>query len=71
MPKIVVLNENTLGYLFNIDEFLWLGILDGSVIRGGHSWLNGPVAVIQPIDKIRPATQKDFKEYRVSPGEYF
>lgn len=41
-----------------------MGVLAGSVIKGGHSPLNGPVT-IYGTDKIRPATALDFDMFRV------
>jgi hypothetical protein len=61
MTKYVVLNENTLGYMIKPNL---MGVLHGSVLKGGHSELNGPVTLM-PSDKLRPATQKDFDDYSV------
>ena len=59
----VVLNEHTLGYLQPATPNL-LGVLAGSVLRGGHNPLNGPV-YFSERDRIRPATHDDFDAYRV------
>lgn len=63
--KYVVLNENTLCYRIDGQDY-HLGVLAGSVIRGGHDWKNGPVAV-GPLDTLRPATAEDFEFFRVDP----
>jgi len=65
--KYVVLNENTLGYLFEYKTLLMLGVLAGSVLKGGFDWKNGPI-IIGELDKknLRSATQKDFNFFRVS-----
>lgn len=64
MSKYVVKNENTLCYRQEGSELL--GVLAGSVIRGGHDWKNGAVSV-GPSDTLRPATLEDFDAYRVCP----
>ncbi len=61
--RYVVKNENTLGYIFRGREHT-MGVLAGSVIRGGHDPFNGSVAVT-PSDKVRTATREDFDSYRV------
>jgi hypothetical protein len=63
--KYVVLNENTLGYI-NEERPNTLGVLAGSVIRGGHVWSNGPVTIVPTVDKVRPATREDLETYRVA-----
>lgn len=62
--KCVVLGEHTLCYRIEGSETM-LGVLAGSVQRGGHNWLNGPVC-IAPGAKLRDATIADFDFYRVS-----
>jgi hypothetical protein len=66
--KYIVLNEHTLGYIIEGMPapigYSYMGILHGSVIKGGHDWKNGPV-LIHPSDKVRQATLKDFEDYRV------
>jgi hypothetical protein len=62
--KYVVLNENTLGYI-NAECPNTMGVLAGSVIRGGHNPLNGPVTIVPTIDEVRPAEIGDFATYRV------
>lgn len=63
--KYVVVNENTLCYRIE-GHPEWLGVLHGSVLRGGRHWMDGPF-VIGPLDKLRDATLEDFHQYRVSP----
>lgn len=65
MSKYVVLNEHTLCYRIEGQPY-HLGVLAGSVLRGGHDWKNGPVA-FGPSDTLRPATREDFETYRVCP----
>jgi hypothetical protein len=62
--KYVVLNESTLGYI-NEERPNALGVLAGSVVRGGYNPLNGPVAIAPMIDELRPAEIEDFDTYRV------
>lgn len=60
----VVKNENTLGYLFrNKNGSLYFGILAST--PQGYYWFNGPMPVLDGIDKYRKATQSDFDSYRV------
>lgn len=61
--KYVVLNENTLCYRIEATPSM-LGVLAGSVRRGGHNPLYGPVS-FTPSCALREATQKDFDEYSV------
>lgn len=61
-PKYVVMNENTLGYLQTGSSSM--GVLRGSVLKGGHDWMNGPVSVEGA--SVRPATKEDFEAYRVA-----
>lgn len=65
MTRYYVLNEHTLCYTICGSPEL-LGVLAGSVIRGGHDWKNGPVSA-GGSDTLRPATLEDFEAYRVSP----
>lgn len=70
MSIYVVFEEHTLGY-FQTDtmptEYGYMGVLAGSVVRGGRDWKNGPVVVYMPLDKdkIRLATKEDFDFFRV------
>jgi len=71
MPTVyVVLNEHTLGYVQTPDTRI-MGVLHGRVLRGGHDWKNGGVAVTPGIDLLRPATEEDFDAYRVMPPPNF
>jgi hypothetical protein len=60
----VVLNENTLGIILASRT---VEVLAGSVIKGGHNPLNGPVAFNPSIDRARLATAQDFETFRMSP----
>ena len=64
--KYIVVNENCLGYTDDLTVPFQMGVLQGSVARGGPDWRNGPVFVTSS-DQFRPATLKDFEDYRVSP----
>lgn len=66
--RYVVKDEHTLGYIYDEQPHL-LGVLHGSVIRGGHDWRNGPVA-ISSDENLRKATQADFDFYRVCSKGY-
>lgn len=57
-----VFNENTLCYKRENDPRF--GVLAGSVIRGGRSWLDGSFSEFAS-DVKRPATKADFETYRV------
>lgn len=61
--RYVVMNENTLGYIEGSRPSM--GVLAGSVLKGGHHWLNGPVSTFGCA--LRDATLADFQTYRVSP----
>jgi hypothetical protein len=63
--KYVVLDENTLCYRIPGMSTM-LGVLAGSVIRGGHNPINGPVSIL-PGANMREATLKDFDFFRVCP----
>lgn len=63
--KYVVLDEHTLCYRLDSGPKT-LGVLHGSVLRGGHDWKNGPVTFVHE-SQLRPATLEDFDFYRVSP----
>jgi hypothetical protein len=66
----VVMNDNTLGFINPTLLPGQMGVLHGSVLKGGHNWLNGPV-LIAPSDVLRPATLDDFKTFRVVPPPGF
>jgi hypothetical protein len=68
--KYVVLNEHTLCYRIDGGHPSHLGILNGSVLRGGHSPLKGWVYTFA-TDVIRPATRADFETFRVYLSERF
>lgn len=62
--KYVVMDEHTLGYL-QAEMPGWMGVLHGSVLKGGFDWKNGQVPIVPGITRLRPATKEDFAEYRV------
>lgn len=62
MSKYIVINENTLAYRIEGSQFV--GVLAGSVVRGGRNPLDGTIP-ISPLDKVRDATLGDFESYRV------
>lgn len=64
--RYVVVNENTLGYIYDVQPDS-LNVLAGSVIKGGRSPLNGPT-FIGANDQVRPATLADFETFRVHPS---
>jgi len=61
--QYLVGDEHTLVYKY--PGQLMMGVLAGSVIRGGHNPLNGCVVASQ-FKTLRPATVEDFKFFRVS-----
>ena len=63
--KYVVMNEHTLGYLSKAYPND-MGVLSGSVIKGGRDWKNGPAFIVPGHTHFRPATRADFAEYRVT-----
>jgi hypothetical protein len=64
--RYVVLDENTLGYL--IPEMPgYVGVLAGSVLKGGRDPMNGPALISPGLTKVRQATLDDFKSFRVMP----
>lgn len=63
-----VCDENTLCCQVPGDTLI--GILAGSVIRGGRNPLNG-VTHVSTFRTVRPATADDFTEYRCQPPRGF
>jgi hypothetical protein len=61
--KYLVCDEHTLCYAY--PNQLMMGVLAGSVIRGGHNPMSGCVFPSQ-FRTIRDATVEDFKFFRVS-----
>lgn len=59
--RYVVKDEHTLGYVRGNSS--WMGVLSGSVVRGGHSPFGGPVGTFGAV--IRDATVEDFAFFRV------
>ena len=65
--KYVVFKKYTLGYLFNIGNYSFLGILYGKLSKGGLNWRNGYYMVnSNEMQYIRIANQKDFDYFNVS-----
>jgi hypothetical protein len=60
--RYVVKDEHTLGYEINPTL---MGVLAGSIIKGGHDWKNGPVPITPGHTKLRPAKEADFHTFRV------
>lgn len=67
--RYVVINENTLGYIYS-EAPQWMGVLHGSVYRNGHDETRGPV-VLDVTDDVRDATAADFEAYRCLPPKGF
>lgn len=68
VTRFVVVDENLFGYI-NPEFPNHVGILATSVIRGScYSWMDGAVPV--PEKGMRPATRKDFDDFRISPKGY-
>lgn len=65
--KYFVCDENTLCYQVEGDTML--GILAGSVIRGGRNPLDG-VTHASTFRTMRPATVEDFSSFRVMPPRH-
>lgn len=68
--RYVVRNENTLGCIFARQPG-WLDVLQGDPFTGGADWKNGPVALLEGVDAVRPATLADFARFRVMPPPGF
>lgn len=67
--RYIVKGDHTLGYVLNPDfcppGYASIGVLAGSVLRGGHDWKNGPT--VAHHNELRDATPADFAAYRVLP----
>lgn len=61
--RYLVLNEHTLGYVAD-DAPLFLHVLNGHSVMGGHHWRNGSVQITSS-DALRIATRQDFTDYDV------
>jgi hypothetical protein len=64
--RYIVIGDHTLGYRISSDGKgnVWVGVLQGSVLRGGRDWKNGPTACFE--NELRPATALDFDFFRVT-----
>lgn len=64
--RYVVADEHTLGYL--IPEMPdYIGILAGSVLKGGPDPLQGTALIVPGHTQVRQATLEDFANFRVVP----
>ncbi|PNE59582.1 hypothetical protein A8H39_00075 [Paraburkholderia fungorum] len=63
--KYVVMDEHTLGYVMD-EAPNYIGVLAGSVKRGGRNPLDGPAIIAAGITRLRPATEVDFEFFRVA-----
>lgn len=67
----VVFKEHTLAYLFFLGRNFYLGILKGSGLRGGISFMNSPrMLLCEEKQHLREATQQDFDNFNVSSKGY-
>lgn len=64
--KYFILDENTIVYRIPGFPPDFLGILHGSVLRGGKDWRDG-FTHVTGIAHLRPATVKDFHELGARP----
>jgi hypothetical protein len=68
--RFVVINDCMLGYI-QPGMNLSAGILASSVIRGAHHfWQDGPYPLRHDGKDQRPATVKDFEDFRVGVEQY-
>lgn len=63
--RLVVVDEHTLGYI-QPETPRTYGVLHASILKGAAFELYPSSKMISPLNKIRLATEKDFKEFRVS-----
>lgn len=63
--KLVVMNENTLGYI-QPETPDTINILKESILKGGYSSTTPHSLPIKQSDIIRLASEKDFNEFNVS-----
>lgn len=61
--QLVVVNENTLGYIFP-EYKQTIHVLHASVLKGAHGG-NGSSLQVFMANSIRLASEKDFNDYRV------
>lgn len=64
MTSYVVKDGHTLGYLIDGHPTL-MGVLAGSVLKGGHDPKNGVVSIVPGHTKVRSAIEADFYTFRV------
>ena len=66
--EIIVFNEHTIGY--REPGAKRMNILHASVLKGANWCLYPDINFIDPTDKVRLATPKDFKEFLISEDGY-
>lgn len=64
--RYVVMDEHTLGYLIPQTPDC-IGVLAGSVLRGGHDPMQGTAPIATGRTVLRQATRADFDFFRVAP----
>lgn len=64
--RYVVMDEHTLGYLIPEMPY-YIGILAGSVLKGGPDHTQGTSIITPGHSKVRQATLEDFATFRVMP----
>lgn len=62
--RYVVMDEHTLGYVDDANP-QWMGVLAGSVLKGGRDPKNGSAVIVPGHTVLRPATEADFAAFRV------
>lgn len=67
--KYLVVDEHTLAARIPGSSFLQ--VLHGKLLKGGHDWKNGPIAIVPGFTRLRPATRADFESFRVMPPVEF
>lgn len=70
VPRLVVVNESVLGYVFPQTPST-MGVLARSDISGGYGPYNAPISVAPGRDQLRAATKEDFAAFRICSKGYF
>lgn len=65
-PKYLVMDEKTLCYRLDPPQLFFVGVLAGSVLRGGCGPLDGTAAIVPNVTRLRAATEIDFEFFRVA-----
>lgn len=63
--KLVVINENTLGYIRPEQKHNYF-VIHASILKGATFELHPHCKLLNKSDVVRLASKKDFDEYRVS-----